>query len=105
MGVKVIVFTSSVVDLGCKGYRVHIKCGRFWVHIKCGRSCKGYRVHIKCGSSPDRVKSKTIKLTYVTPPVSTQHSRERAKTGWLGIGIMCSSGVIYVSADCCFSVL
>ena len=29
--VKVIVFTSSVVDLGCKGYRVHIMCGRSWV--------------------------------------------------------------------------
>ena len=32
-------------------------------------------------------------------------SRERAKTGCLGIRIMCSSGAKCLSADCCFSEL
>jgi hypothetical protein len=31
--------------------------------------------------------------------------RERAKTGWLRIGIMCPSGATWLSADCCFSEL
>jgi hypothetical protein len=30
---------------------------------------------------------------------------KRAKTGWLGIRIMCPSGVTYLSADCCVSEL
>ena len=30
---------------------------------------------------------------------------ERAKTGWLGIRIMCPSGATYLPADCCFSEL
>jgi hypothetical protein len=29
----------------------------------------------------------------------------RVKTGWLGIIIMCPSGVTSLSADCCFSEL
>ena len=41
------------------------------------------------GLSPDRVKPKTIKLVFVASPLSTQHEGERAKTDWLGIGIMC----------------
>ena len=31
------------------------------------------------------VKPKTIKLVFVASPLSTQHSGERTKTGWLGI--------------------
>jgi hypothetical protein len=29
--------------------------------------------------------------------------RKRAKTGWLGIRIMCPSGATCLPADCCFS--
>jgi len=57
------------------------------------------------GSSPDRVKPKAMKLVFVASPLSTQHSGERAKTGWLGIRIMCQSGTTCQSADCCFSEL
>ena len=31
--------------------------------------------------------------------------RERAKTGWLRIGIMCPSGATCLFTDCCFSEL
>jgi hypothetical protein len=31
--------------------------------------------------------------------------RRKNKTGWLGIRIMCPSGAICLSADCCFSEL
>jgi hypothetical protein len=57
------------------------------------------------GSSPGRVKPKTIKLVFVASPLSTRYYGERAKTGWLGIGIMCPSGATCLSADCCFSEL
>ena len=57
------------------------------------------------GSSPGRVKPKTMKLIYVGSSLSTQHYGERAKTGWLGIRIMCPSGTICLPADCCFSEL
>jgi hypothetical protein len=46
------------------------------------------RVWYIVGSSPDRVKPKTVKLVFVTSPVSTHHLGERAKTGWLEIRIM-----------------
>jgi hypothetical protein len=36
----------------------------------------------------------TIELVFVASSLSTQHSGERAKTGWLGIRIMCPSGTI-----------
>ena len=35
----------------------------------------------------------------------TSFNKERAKTGWLEIRIMCSSGEACLSADCCFSEL
>ena len=54
---------------------------------------------------PRRVKPNTIKLVFVASPLSTQHSGERAKTGWLGIRIMCPSGATCLSADYCFSEL
>ena len=38
-------------------------------------------------------------------PLSTQHSGERAKIGWLGIRIMFPSGATCLSPDCCFSEL
>ena len=57
------------------------------------------------GFKPGRVKPKTIKLVFVASLLSTQHSGERAKTGWLGIRIMCQSGATCLSADCCFSEL
>jgi hypothetical protein len=34
-----------------------------------------------------------------------RRERERAKTGWLGIRIMCPIGAICLSMDCCFSKL
>jgi hypothetical protein len=36
---------------------------------------------------------------------SAKHIELRRKTGRLGIRIMCPSGAIYLSADCCFSEL
>ena len=53
-----------------------------------------------------RVKPKTIKLIFVASPLfNSQHKDVRAKTGWLGIRIMCSSGATCLTADCCFSEL
>jgi hypothetical protein len=58
------------------------------------------------GSVSYRVKLKTTKLVFaVSPPLSTKHYVERAKTCWLGIRIMCPSGAICLSADWCFSEL
>ena len=61
-------------------------------------------VSVLVGSRPDRVKPKTIILVFVASPLSTQQ-RERAKTGWLGIRIMCPSVATCLSADCCISEL
>jgi hypothetical protein len=36
---------------------------------------------------------------------SAKHLGERAKTGWLGIRIMCPSGATCLPKDCCFSEL
>jgi hypothetical protein len=36
---------------------------------------------------------------------TASRSKTRAKTGWLGIGIMCQSWPTCLSADCCFSEL
>ena len=47
---------------------------------------------------PDLVKPKTIKLVFVTSPLSTQHYGERATTGWTAIRIMCPSGATCLSA-------
>ena len=48
----------------------------------------------------DTVKPKTIKLVFVAFLLSIQHKGERAKTGWLGIVIMCQSVVTCLPADC-----
>ena len=50
-----------------------------------------------------RDKPKTIGLVFVASLLSMKHSAERAKTGWLGIGIMCPSGATCLPTDCCFS--
>jgi hypothetical protein len=52
------------------------------------------------GSSTGRVNPKTIKLVFVASTLSTQYKGERAKTVWLGIRIMCTSGATCLSADC-----
>ena len=36
---------------------------------------------------------------------SAKHVALRIKTGWLGVRIMCPSGVTCLSTDCCFSEL
>jgi hypothetical protein len=54
---------------------------------------------------PDRLKPKTIKLVFVASPLSTQYEGEKAKTGWLGIRIMCPSGATGLTMDYCFSEL
>jgi hypothetical protein len=50
-------------------------------------------------------KTKTIKLEFAASPLSMQLWGVRAKSVWLGIRTMCSSGVTYLSMDCCFSEL
>lgn len=41
--------------------------------------------------SPGWVKSETIKLIIAASPLTTQYSGIRAKTGYFGIRMMCSS--------------
>ncbi len=48
------------------------------------------------------VKPKTIILVFFSSPL---HYEERAKTGWLGIRVMCPSGTTCLSAECCFREL
>jgi hypothetical protein len=55
--------------------------------------------HIVC-SIPDRFKTKTKKLVCVASSLSTHHSGEIAKTGWLGIRIMCPSMRDMYITDC-----
>jgi hypothetical protein len=57
------------------------------------------------GFEPDRVKLKTKKKVFVASQISTQRKGERAKTGWLGIRIMCPSGATCPPVDCCFKEL
>jgi hypothetical protein len=40
-------------------------------------------------------------MVFVASSLRTQHSGERAKIGWLGIRIMCTSGATYLLAACC----
>jgi hypothetical protein len=51
------------------------------------------------GSSPCRFKPKTLKLAHVASPLNTQHQGERAKTGWLGIRIMCQTCLTVASVS------
>ena len=54
---------------------------------------------------PTSGSNQTIELAFVASPLSTQHQGERAKTGRLGIRIMCPSGATCLRAECCFSEL
>ena len=49
--------------------------------------------------------TKDYKLVFFASLLSTQHSGERAKTGWLGIRIMCTSGSTFLSANYFFNEL
>ena len=60
---------------------------------------RGFETH----SRPILVKPKKIGICCFS--LSTQHYGEKAKSVWLGIGIMCPSGATYLSADSCFSEL
>jgi len=62
----------------------------------------GQRACLECGSILGRVKPKTMQLIFVASP---QHSGERAKTGWLGIRIMCPSRATCPPAECFFGKL
>jgi hypothetical protein len=42
-------------------------------------------------------------MVFVVSQLSTQYLGERAKTGWLGIRIMCLGGATCLSEDCCCS--
>ena len=57
------------------------------------------------GFNPRLGQTKDYKLVFVASSLSTQHQGVRAKTGWLGISIMCPSGTTCLPGDCCFSKL
>ena len=69
----------------------------------CVMSSSSPLVRYFVGSRLDGVTPKTMKLVVVTSPLSTQHLAERAKTGLLGIMIMCPSGAISLFVNCCYS--
>jgi hypothetical protein len=53
---------------------------------------------------------KSTSMLTITPPRRNSYifnyiHRERAKTGWHSIWIMCENGATCLSADCCFSEL
>ena len=66
------------------------------IHLKYNHDTDVYNLGSSTGGW---VKSKTIKLLFVASLLSTHHYGERAKTGGLGIRIMCQSG------STCFSEL
>jgi hypothetical protein len=68
-------------------------------------SLKSYDLRPFVKRGPDLVKPETINVVFVASPLSMQLKRQRAKTGWLGNRIKCSSGVTHLSADHCFSEL
>jgi hypothetical protein len=72
--------------------------------VDCITDTGGVMVSMLALSAVDRG-FETIKLVFVTSQLSMQHSGEIAKTGWLGIRIMCPSGMTCLSVDCCFSEL
>ena len=67
------------------------------------------RDRFECGrswdSSPGRVKPKTMKMVFAVSPLSSQQYGLKAKTGWLGIRMMCPSGLTYLPLNCCFTEL
>jgi hypothetical protein len=57
------------------------------------------------GSNSGRVKPNIIKLIFAASSPSRQHYVVQAKTGWLGIRIICLNGATCLPTDCCFSEL
>ena len=55
--------------------------------------------------NPGQIKLKTIKMVFVDSLLSMLHDREKAKTDWLVIVIICLSGRTCLPKDCCFSEL
>jgi len=53
---------------------------------------------VDCDFEPRSGQLKTVKLIFVASPLSMQYSGERAKTGCLGIRIICLSGVTCLPA-------
>ena len=54
---------------------------------------------------PRSRQTKWLKLVSVASPLSMQHKGVRAKTGWIGIRIICPGAATCLSEDCCFSQL
>ena len=53
----------------------------------------------------DQTKDYKIGICYFSAKDAALGKKRGAKTGWIGIRIMCPSGAICLSADCCFSEL
>jgi hypothetical protein len=66
---------------------------------------RGVIVSMLASSVVDRVKPRTIHLVFATSLLTTQLQAAKANTGWLGVSIICPSGVTSLPADCCFSEL
>jgi len=62
------------------------------------------RVRYIVSSGTDRVKPKTIKLVFVTSPLSTQHSGERTETCWPCIRITRPTGATCVTCGLVFQL-
>ena len=60
---------------------------------------------VDMGFEPRSDQSKDFEIGICCFSAKLAALRERAKTGWLGIRIMCPSGATCLSADCCFSEL
>ena len=43
-----------------------------------------------------------MKIGFADSPQNIQYQGVRAKSGWLGIRIMCPSGATCLPVDCCF---
>jgi hypothetical protein len=56
-----------------------------------------------CGRLCGRIKPQTVKLVFVDKHTVSTELEQRL--GWLGIGIMCLSGVICLPTNYCFSEL
>ena len=59
------------------------------------------------GKEPGQTKDYDIDICSTNCCFSAKHAalRKIAKTGWLGIRIMCPSGATYLTVGCCFSEL
>jgi hypothetical protein len=68
-------------------------------------------VSVLASSEVDRVfksrscQTKDYAIAIYCFSASKHHQGVRAKTGWLGIGLMCPSGATCPSANCCFNKL